>query len=97
MDPIRYYSTNRYLEDGDHLPFREMVNFTEALFMGQAPDGGLFMPDRLPSFSPEEIADKLFISLSTVKTHRAHIMEKLDIHDMAGLTKIAIRKGLCED
>ena len=45
----------------------------------------------------KEIAEKLFISLSTVKTHRAHIMEKLDIHDMAGLTKIAIRKGLCED
>lgn len=43
------------------------------------------------------IADKLFISLSTVKTHRANIMEKLDIHDMAGLTKIAIRKGLCKD
>ena len=45
----------------------------------------------------KEIADKLCISLSTVKTHRAHIMEKLDIHDMAGLTKIALRKGLCKD
>ncbi|MCK4846790.1 MAG: response regulator transcription factor [Deltaproteobacteria bacterium] len=45
----------------------------------------------------KEIAEKLFISLSTVKTHRANIMEKLDIHNMAELTKMAVRKGLCKD
>jgi len=41
-----------------------------------------------------EVADKLFISVSTVKSHRMHIMKKLKVNDMAGLIKIAIRKGL---
>jgi len=41
-----------------------------------------------------EIADKLFLSIKTVHTHRAHIMEKLNIHNIAELTKYAIREGL---
>jgi two-component system response regulator NreC len=45
----------------------------------------------------KDIAETLFISLHTVKTHRAHIMEKLDIHNTAGLTKLAISKGLVQD
>ncbi len=40
------------------------------------------------------IAEKLFVSVSTIKTHRVHIMKKLGINDMAGLVKMAIRKGL---
>lgn len=40
------------------------------------------------------IARTLCISETTVKTHRNHIMEKLDIHDTAGLTRHAIRLGL---
>ncbi|MCK5420912.1 MAG: response regulator transcription factor [Deltaproteobacteria bacterium] len=42
----------------------------------------------------KEIADKLFISMKTVHVHRKHIMEKLDIHSIAELTKLAIREGL---
>ena len=42
-----------------------------------------------------EIARKLFISVRTVETHRQHIMEKLGIHSVAGLTKFAIKHGLC--
>jgi DNA-binding NarL/FixJ family response regulator len=42
----------------------------------------------------KEIGEKLFIALSTVKTHRVNIMTKLDVHDVAGLTRIAIEKGL---
>ncbi len=56
MKSISYYSTNRYLEDGDLPPFRKEVTFREALIMGQAPDGGLFMPTRIPSIPIEEIA-----------------------------------------
>lgn len=41
-----------------------------------------------------EIAKKLFISLKTVQTHRAHIMEKLDLHDRTELIKYAISKGI---
>ncbi len=39
----------------------------------------------------QEIAGMLFISPSTVDTHRKNIMAKLDIHSVAGLVKYAIR------
>jgi two-component system response regulator NreC len=45
--------------------------------------------------SSSEIARRLHISSRTVDTHRQHVMEKLDIHSIAGLTKFAIRHGLC--
>lgn len=41
-----------------------------------------------------EIADKLFISVKTVETHRSHLIQKLDVRNTAGLVKIAIEKGL---
>jgi len=41
-----------------------------------------------------EIAEKLFLSLHTVNTHRMNIMKKLNIHDTAGLVKYAIKNGL---
>ena len=41
-----------------------------------------------------EIATFLYISAKTVKTHRANLMEKLEIHDTAGLVRFAIEKGL---
>ncbi len=41
-----------------------------------------------------EIAELLYISIKTVETHRAHIMNKLDIHSTAELTQYAIRKGI---
>ncbi len=44
----------------------------------------------------QEIAQKLFISVKTVQTHRAHIMEKLNLHDRTMLVRYAIRKGLIE-
>jgi DNA-binding NarL/FixJ family response regulator len=44
--------------------------------------------------STKEIAARLGLSLKTVGTHRGHIMEKLSIHSVAGLTKYAIREGL---
>ncbi|MHC4659190.1 MAG: response regulator [Planctomycetota bacterium] len=41
----------------------------------------------------KQIALKLHISAKTVETHRRQIMDKLDIHSIAELTKYAIRKG----
>lgn len=41
-----------------------------------------------------EIADRLHLSVKTVQTHRRNIMEKLDLHNLAELTKYAIQEGL---
>lgn len=43
-----------------------------------------------------ETAGKLGVSVKTVETHRARIMEKLDIRSVAGLTKYAIEAGITE-
>ncbi len=45
-------------------------------------------------FSNKEIADKLFISVNTVQTHRKNIVRKLDIHSLSGLTIYAIVNGI---
>jgi len=42
----------------------------------------------------KEIATLLFISLSTVETHRARIMEKLDLHSAAEIVLHAVRRGV---
>lgn len=42
----------------------------------------------------QEIADKLVLSVSTVQTHRGHIMEKLNLHSRAQLLQYAVRLGL---
>lgn len=42
----------------------------------------------------KEIAALLGISAKTAESHRSHLMEKLDIHDTAGLVRYAIREGL---
>lgn len=44
--------------------------------------------------STKEIADVLHLSAKTVETHRRHLMEKVGIHNVAALTKYAIREGL---
>lgn len=44
--------------------------------------------------STKEIAESLNVSPKTVETHRMHVMEKLDLHTVAELTKYAIRSGL---
>ena len=42
----------------------------------------------------KEVAHRLHVSVKTVETHRRQIMEKLDLHSVAELTKYAIREGL---
>jgi DNA-binding NarL/FixJ family response regulator len=44
--------------------------------------------------SSREIAERLTLSEKTVRTHRANLMDKLDLHSTAELTQYAIRKGL---
>lgn len=44
--------------------------------------------------STKEIAYELSVSVKTVETHRAQVMERLDIHDVPGLVRFAIRNGI---
>lgn len=44
----------------------------------------------------KQVAAHLGISIKTVEKHRQHVMDKLHIHDTAGLTRYAIAAGLVE-
>ena len=44
--------------------------------------------------SNKEIADLLSISPATVETHRAHVLQKLDLHNTAELVLYAVRRGV---
>ncbi len=44
--------------------------------------------------STKQIAAQLGVSVKTVETHRALLMERLNIHDLAGLVRFAVRAGL---
>jgi DNA-binding NarL/FixJ family response regulator len=72
---------------------------------------GVTKRDRLAALSPrqrevlrliaegrttKQIAQVLEISVKTVETHRAQLMQRLDIHDVAGLVRYAIVVGLIE-
>ena len=46
--------------------------------------------------SAKEIAAELGLSPKTVDVHRARIMERLRLNDIASLTRYAVRKGLVE-
>lgn len=73
--------------------------------------GGTSKRDQLATLSPrqrevlqliaegrttKQIAQLLDISVKTVETHRAQLMERLNIHDVAGLVRYAIIVGLIE-
>lgn len=46
--------------------------------------------------STKQIAQRLDLSVKTVETHRTQLMERLEIHDIAGLVRLAIRTGLVQ-
>jgi len=46
--------------------------------------------------STKDVASLLFISVKTAETHRSRLMQKLDIHETAGLVRYAIRSGLVQ-
>jgi len=46
--------------------------------------------------SNKEVASFLNISVKTAETHRTRTMQKLDIHETAGLVHYAVRRGLIQ-
>ena len=44
--------------------------------------------------STKQIAQRLNLSVKTVETHRTQIMDRLEIHDIPGLVRLAVRTGL---
>lgn len=44
--------------------------------------------------SNKAVADLLCISPATVETHRAHVLEKLDLHNVAEIVLYAVRRGI---
>ena len=47
-------------------------------------------------YSSKEIASKLQISAKTIGAHRENLMKKLDLHNIAGLTRYAIQRGIVD-
>lgn len=50
----------------------------------------------IKEMTTQEIAEALFISINTVETHRASLLQKTGSKNIAGLVKAAIEKGLAE-
>ena len=48
-------------------------------------------------FTNTEIAQKLFLSVRTVNTHRTNLMQKLDIHETASLVRYALQHGFVKE
>ncbi len=76
----------------------------EAFTTGQSPKKATELTSReaevlqliAEGFSNKQIAGELSISIKTVEKHRQQVMNKLNIHDVAGLTRYAISKGIVE-
>lgn len=72
--------------------------------LSQTGDGGVFallsgrerevLQLLAEGLATKEIADRLTLSVKTVESHRKSVMDKLEIHSIAELTKYAIREGL---
>ena len=46
--------------------------------------------------STRDIAERLNLSVKTIETHRAQLMQRLEIFEVAGLTRYALRIGLID-
>jgi DNA-binding NarL/FixJ family response regulator len=87
---------------------RDAVGVIENFLRTEEPSASAKQDDRLTprqreilhliarGFATREIAAQLHVSTKTVESHRAQLMQRLNIHDVAGLTRYAIRTGLVQ-
>lgn len=87
---------------------RDAVGMIENFLRTEEPTASAKQDDRLTprqreilhliarGFATREIATQLHVSTKTVESHRAQLMQRLNIHDVAGLTRYAIRTGLVQ-
>jgi DNA-binding NarL/FixJ family response regulator len=80
LNPQSLDRTGRHSKKAAHLTSREM-EVLQLIAEGEA---------------NKQIASELSIGIKTVEKHREHLMQKLDIHDTAGLTRYAISAGIIE-
>lgn len=84
-----------------HAPVREAL-LAEAL---QRPVNQVFIPKLtrrekdvlrliVAERTTQEIADELFVTVNTVETHRANLIQKLGVRNVAGLVKVTLERGL---
>jgi len=50
----------------------------------------------IEELTTQEIANKLFVSLSTVETHRKNLLSKMGVRNTAGLVKVAFQRGMVD-
>jgi DNA-binding NarL/FixJ family response regulator len=80
-DPKSLDRAGQFKQKSNHLSSREM-EVLQLIAEGQ--------PNK-------QVATELGVSFKTVDKHRQHLMSKLNIHDVAGLTRYAIAEGIIEN
>ncbi|MDO8672936.1 MAG: response regulator transcription factor [Dehalococcoidia bacterium] len=79
-----------------------VTDYLERARSGEAKDSLEALSDRerevlaltTQGYTSQQIGEQLFLSVNTVHTYRRRLMEKLNLHDRAGLVQYALRKGL---
>jgi len=85
---VSWKLVKKYIVNGKHVEVRNKAKLTnrEKEVLQLIAEG----------YTNSEIAHILKLSVKTIQTHRSRIMEKLDIHTIAGLTRHAIKIGLVD-
>jgi DNA-binding NarL/FixJ family response regulator len=71
-----------------------LASLSDVEVVAEADDGRAALELIAEGRTVKQISKTLGISVKTVETHRAQIMERLDIHDLAGLVRYVIRAGI---
>ncbi|MDT7919191.1 MAG: threonine synthase [Meiothermus sp.] len=79
---IRYYSTRD--------PHKNLVRFEEALLKGLAPDGGLYIPNRIPKIEPEAWLEARSIAEVGIAVLGTWLKDEIPAHDLEAIVRDAL-------